>query len=58
MGAEADEDHSDVIAQPFLQFNSAGFPLAGFGMGFRAAHKDGRTQALNRRAARSDTARP
>ncbi|MFE1307525.1 Uma2 family endonuclease [Streptomyces sp. NPDC058755] len=43
---QPDEDHSDVIAQLFLQFNSAGFPLAGFGMGFRAAHKDGRTQAL------------
>ncbi|MFE9098414.1 Uma2 family endonuclease [Streptomyces sp. NPDC007264] len=43
---QPDEEHSDGIAQLFLQFNSAGFPLAGFGMGFRVAHKDGRTQAL------------
>ncbi|MEU2339432.1 Uma2 family endonuclease [Streptomyces sp. NPDC006654] len=43
---QPDEEHSDVIAQLFLQLNTAGFPLAGFGMGFRAAHKDGRTQAL------------
>lgn len=43
---QPDAEHSDVVAQLFLQLNSAGFPLAGFGMGFRAAHKDGRTQAL------------
>jgi hypothetical protein len=43
---QPDEEHSDVIAALFLQLNNAGFPLAGFGMGFRAAHKDGRTQAL------------
>ncbi|MER6124893.1 Uma2 family endonuclease [Streptomyces sp. NPDC001795] len=43
---QPDEEHSDGIAQLFLQFNDAGFHLAGFGMGFRAAHEDGRTQAL------------
>ncbi|MFC9912339.1 Uma2 family endonuclease [Streptomyces sp. NPDC059862] len=43
---QPDEEHSDGVAQLFLQFNNAGFHLAGFGMGFRAAHLDGRTRAL------------
>jgi hypothetical protein len=43
---QPDEEHSDVIAELFLQLKSAGLPHAGFGMGFRAAQKDGRTQAL------------
>ncbi|MFB7495219.1 Uma2 family endonuclease [Streptomyces sp. NPDC056161] len=43
---QPDEEHSDGIAQLFLQFNDAGFRFAGFGMGFRAAHEDSRTAAL------------
>ncbi|MEU1300529.1 Uma2 family endonuclease [Streptomyces shenzhenensis] len=43
---QPDEEHSDGIAQLFLQFNGAGFHLVGFGMGFHAAQEDGRTAAL------------
>ncbi|AOR34302.1 hypothetical protein BFF78_27530 [Streptomyces fodineus] len=40
-----DEDHNDGIGELYIQFRSAGFPLAGFGSAFRAADKNGGTVA-------------
>ncbi|MFE1443468.1 Uma2 family endonuclease [Streptomyces sp. NPDC058739] len=40
------DNHNDGTGELFFQFRSAGFRLVGFGNGYRAAHKDGRTMAL------------
>ncbi|MFK4100220.1 Uma2 family endonuclease [Streptomyces sp. NPDC019531] len=38
--------HNDGAGELFYQFRAAGIRLVGFGNGYRAAHKDGRTMAL------------
>lgn len=43
---QPDYNHSKGAVKLAVQFHTAGFELAGMGMGFRAAHKDGSTMSL------------
>ncbi|MDR3081725.1 MAG: Uma2 family endonuclease [Streptomyces sp.] len=43
---QPDYNHSKGPVKFTVQFHFAGFELAGYGMGFRAAHQDGSTMAL------------
>jgi Uma2 family endonuclease len=43
---QPDYNHSKGAVTLAVQFHTAGFDLAGMGMGFRAAHNDGSTMAL------------
>ncbi|MBZ9643561.1 Uma2 family endonuclease, partial [Streptomyces sp. PSKA30] len=43
---QPDFNHSNGAVKLAVQFHIAGFELAGMGMGFRAAHRDGSTMAL------------
>jgi hypothetical protein len=43
---QPDDGHNDGAGELFYQLRAAGFRLAGFNNGYRAAHKDGRTMSL------------
>ncbi|MFK0105137.1 Uma2 family endonuclease [Streptomyces sp. NPDC091217] len=43
---QPNDNHNDGAGELYYQFRAAGFRLAGFNNGYRAAHKDGSTMAL------------